>query len=94
MIGPIHKGVSSTHITFRSLEIEGIGRCSIGTTVNSSESLLLANFEGTSAWEFSLHGIYTNSNFSKVGKNSITCLRYDAMTFVLSREATLHLANY
>lgn len=64
--------ISSIHITSSPLEVEGLGRCSIGTTVRSSESLLLANFERASAWECLECGIRVNSNFLKVGTNSMT----------------------
>lgn len=50
-----------------------------GTKVSSSESFLLAIFERMSAWEFLRRGIRSNSNLLKVGRNSMTNVKYASM---------------
>lgn len=55
----------------------------MGTTINSLESLLLANFERASTWSFSAHGTSTNSNFLKDGINFMINFRYAAIFLLI-----------
>lgn len=79
MIGYIHERVTSIHIISFHFEIEDILRCLIGTILSSLETSLLTNFDKASAWTSKSCQACANSNFSKFGRRSMTCLRYASM---------------
>lgn len=82
----------NTNITFSSFEMKSLARCSIGTTLRSSKSSLLVNFNRILSWTFSMYGISVNLNFSKMGRRSIIFLRYAII--LLSLVVAINLAHY
>lgn len=69
---------------FLPFMIERRAKCLIGTIFKTSESLLLANFDKALTWMLSRHGIYDSLNSSKLGRESMTNLRYATIPLFLA----------
>lgn len=69
-MGSIHENVPSIYITFSSLAIEGLEICSVGTSISSSESLLLASFDRVFLYTFFTMGFGKIQTSRKMEKKS------------------------
>lgn len=83
--------VPSIYITSSSFVTGGSTRCSTEITLRSSKSLLLANFDRVSAWDFSRWGQLCQFEFFKVGRKFMTSFRYAAKCLSLATKLPLTL---